>query len=436
MKICIYNAEILMGEPFGSTVRGEVLIEGENIVYAGVSGTAEAESARSSLSENGGFDRQINAEGNLLIPGFKNCHTHSAMTFLRSFADDLPLQSWLQEKVFPMEARLQGDDIYHLTKLAILEYLSGGTTAAFDMYLDPDQTARAARDCGFRMVLAGGLNDFTSSLEKEEAFYIKYNKPHDLVSYQLGFHAEYTTSLSKLEGMADLAEKYQAPVFMHNSETIRETEDCKRRYGKTPTALFDSLGIYNYGGGGYHCIYMSEEDLDIFSGRKLWAVTNPSSNLKLASGIFPLQEMIKRRIPVAIGTDGPASNNCLDMFREMFLVTALSKLRQQDAGAADADRILEMAVSGGAHAMGLPQCDSIRAGKLADLVMIDLQQPNMQPLHKISKNLVYSGSKSNVKMTMVNGRILYEDGQYNVGEDVQEIYRNANQITERICRGG
>ena len=176
--------------------------------------------------------------------------------------------------------------------------------------------------------------------------------------------------------------------------------------------------------------------MEIFSGYKLYAITNPASNLKLASGIAPIAEFERRGIPVAIGTDGPASNNCLDMFREMFLVSGLAKVREQDASAVDAREVLRMATVNGAEAMGLTEADVLAAGKLADLVMLDLHQPNMQPLNHIAKNIVYSGSKQNVKMTMIHGKIRYRDGKFNVGDDPEDIYAKANEIIGKIggCR--
>ncbi len=428
MNTRIYHARLLIMDNSMEITDGEIMVFENRIVYSGASDTPKARQ----LQKESRWDREIDAGGNLIMPGFKNAHTHSAMTFLRSYADDLPLADWLNQQVFPMEAKLTGEDIYHLSKLAILEYLSGGITANFDMYLTPDTIAKASLDCGFRTVMTGAMNDFSQSLDEMEQWYQKYNEPESLVSFQLGFHAEYTTSLDKMEGVAALAEKYHAPVYMHNSETKSEVAGCMERYGMTPTVLFDKLGIYNYGGGGYHCVYMTEEDLDIFKKRDAWAVTNPGSNVKLASGIAPIQTMMDKGINLAIGTDGSASNNCLDMFREMFLVTGLAKLRQEDASAADADQVLSMAISKGARAMCLPDCDSLLPGKYADLVMIDLHQPNMQPINNITKNLVYSGSKANVKMTMVNGKILYEDGVFYVGTPEEEIYAKANEIIDRL----
>ncbi len=378
------------------------------------------------------WDTEIDCKGNLLMPGFKNAHTHSAMTFLRSFADDVPLQQWLEEKIFPMEAKLSPEDIYHLTRLAVLEYLTAGITAVFDMYLVPGQTAQACMDTGMRCVLTSGLNNFTSSLEQQEEEYRKWNKADSLVSYQMGFHSEYTCSRELLEGMAALARRNRAPVYTHLAETVKEVEGCVERYGMTPAVFLDQLGMFEYGGGGYHCVHMSDEDMNVFKKHSLHVVTNPASNLKLASGMAPVAEYVRRGIPVAIGTDGPASNNCLDMFREMFLVSGLSKIREKDAASLDAAEVLRMATVGGADAMGLSQADVLAQGKLADMILIDMRQPNMQPVHNQVKNLVYSGSKSNIAMTMVGGRILYRDGEFHVGETPEIVYGKCEGIVKRI----
>lgn len=422
MNVRFYNARILtMADGFRIRA-GEVWVQGSRIIHVGL----EEEEPEPLC-----WDREIDVQGNLLMPGFKDAHTHSAMTFLRSFADDLPLQEWLHQKVFPMEAKLSPEDIYHLCRLAILEYLTSGITANFDMYLTPDTMVQASVDCGFRTVICGAVNDFTQSVEEMDRWYQKYNHYHELIGYRLGFHAEYTTSRGILEGIAALAKKYQAPVYTHLAETEEEVKGCLERNGRTPAAYLDSLGMFDYGGGGFHCVHMTEQDMDILKNRGVWAVTNPASNLKLASGIAPVCAMDEKGIGIAIGTDGAASNNCLDMFREMFLVTGLAKLRERDAAAMDANRVLAMAVSDGARAMGLSDCDTLEPGKKADLIIIDLNSPNMQPLNRITKNLVYSGSKQNVKLTMVNGKILYEDGVFNVGADPEEIYAKANEIIRR-----
>jgi len=421
MNIRIYNARILTMEENRPIFTGELHVKGNKIAYVGPI-LADAET----------WDREIDAQMNLIMPGFKNAHTHSGMTFLRSYADDMPLNDWLNKQVFPREAKLTPEDVYHFSKLAILEYLTSGITANLDMYLTPDAIAKASRDCGFRTVMTGSLNNHTHSVEELERWFQTYNNPEDLVTFRFGFHAEYTNSRENLEKLSELIHKYHAPVDAHNSESQSEVDACTARYGKTPTAFFEELGLLDFGGSHYHCIHMTDEDLELLKKYNIYAVTNPASNLKLASGIARIDDMLKAGIHIAIGTDGPASNNCLDMFREMFLVTGLAKVKASDAAAVNANDVLRMATVEGAHAMGLYDADVLAEGKFADLIMIDLNQPNMQPLHNIAKNLVYSGSKQNVKMTMVNGKVLYEDGKFFVGVPAEGIYAKANEIAARI----
>ena len=410
---------------------GEVWIKNDKIAYVAECDELEKEWDKDNFPRIQ-WNIEIDCDGNLLMPGFKDAHTHSAMTFLRSYADDLPLQEWLNGKIFPMEKKLSGDDIYQLTRLAILEYLTSGITAICDMYLRPDDVAEACLDSGMRCVLVSGLNDFTSSPEQVEEEYLKWNKRNSLISYQLGFHAEYTCSKELLYKVSELAHRHRAPVYTHLAETVREVEDCRKRTGMTPAMYLDSMGIFEFGGGGFHCVHMTEQDMDILKMRRMNVITNPASNIKLASGIAPIARYQKRGIPVAIGTDGPASNNCLDMFREMFLVSGLTKLKEQDASSLEAMEVLRMATVNGAKAMRLNRADTLTKGKLADIVMIDMHQPNMQPVHNIPANLVYSGSKSNVLMTMVGGKILYRNGEFNIGENPESIYRKCNAIVQRM----
>lgn len=386
------------------------------------------------MLKNTVFEREIDLEGNLLMPSFKNAHTHSAMTFLRSYADDMALQDWLFKQVFPMEAKLNGEHIYWLSKLAILEYLTSGITANFDMYFELDDYVKAHIESGFRTVLCGSVSGEASNAERLEGYYNKFNDIDPLVSFRLGFHAEYTAERELMEAIGSLAEKYKAPVSVHNSETAKEVAECIEKYGKTPTELFDSMGIYNYGGAGFHCVHMSENDMEVFKNRGVYAVSCPASNAKLASGIAPLSTMSEKGIALALGTDGPASNNCLDMFREMFLMTALQKIAQKDAAAFDAQKVLFSATKGSALAMGLDNCVSISEGMQADLIVLDLNQPNMQPLNNIGKNIVYSGSKQNVKLTMCAGRVLYENGVFNIGEQPDRIYARANEIITEFSK--
>ncbi len=411
---------------------GEVHTDGNSITYVGDATDKAGEDAKAAA-----FDREIDCGGNLLMPGFKNAHTHSGMTFLRSSADDLPLDEWLNTQVFPYEAKLTADDIYKLTRLAILEYLSGGTTAVMEMYLTPESIAKAANEMGFRMVQVGGVNNFSQSVELIEKYYNTLNGVSDLTSFAIGIHAEYTCSRELIGEIAALAAKYRAPVYAHISETAKEVEEFRGRYGMSPVAFLASEGLFDYGGAGYHLVHTDAEDIRILKERGIGVVTNPGSNTKLASGIAPISDYLEAGLTIAIGTDGPASNNCLDMFREMFLTTGLAKLRENSACAVPAFDVLTMATRGGAQIMGLPETDAIAPGKKADIILLDLMQPNMQPLQNIPRNIVYSGSKSNVLMTMVGGSILYErreniDDSFHVGESASEIFRAAQEVRDRI----
>jgi len=415
--IRFYNGRVLEGL---AVTDNEVWIDGDTIVYVGPA-----------KEETPDFEREIDLNGDLLMPGFKNAHTHSAMTFLRSMADDLPLQDWLFKQVFPREAKLTPERLVAFTKVAFLEYLANGITACFDMYYYTDDFAALCREWGFRGVICDAMsanNDWTEYYRSYE----KYNAMGPFVKYQLGFHAEYTASVDMLRYLSKAAHDLKAPVWTHNSETLSEVNECVKRHGATPTRLFDDLGLFDYGGGGYHCVWLSDGDIDIFRERGLYAVLNACSNAKLASGIPPLRRLLDAGVNLAVGTDGPASNNALDMFREMYLINVLAKLDEKDAAAGDPAVILEAAVSGGARAMGLADCDAVAVGKKADLIVVDMHRANMRPVHNVVKNLVYSGNPGNVLLTMIAGKILYEKGAFFVGEDPDAVYRGAERLTAEL----
>lgn len=407
----------LVLDKYFNIIKKDVFVDGDSIVAIG--------------EYDKTADTVYDLNGNLLMPSFKNAHTHSAMTFGRSFADDLPLQPWLYDKIFPLEAKLTPQDIYDLSMLAFLEYLTSGTSACFDMYYFPEMMAKASVDFGFRTVMTSGLNNFKESVNAVEDYYNKFNNYDSLVSYKLGFHAEYTTDKELIKGIAKLAEKYQAPVFTHASETKSEVEDCIKRNGMSPTKYLNSLGIFNYGGGAYHSVWIDDEDIEIYKEKGIWAVINACSNAKLASGIAPVSKLLKSGVKVAVGTDGASSNNALDMFREMYTICATQKLNDKDAASTDANDILKASTIGSAKCMGLTDCDVIDVDKKADLIVIDMHRPSMQPINNITKNLVYSGGKDVVKMTMINGKILYDNGEFK-NIDIEKIYANAQAVINRI----
>ena len=418
MRIRFYNARILTMSD-NTVLEGELWTADKKIEYIGQSKPSDKP-----------FDREIDCKGNLLMPGLKNAHTHSAMTFSRSLADDYSLHDWLYKAIFPREAKLTLEHIYWFTKLAYAEYLAGGITACFDMYPKRIESARAAVETGFRYVSVDDANDF-GGMDLLEENYNKFNSYDPLVSYIYGFHAEYTTCEDNLKKIAALAHKYEAPVFAHISETQAEVEGCKECYGVTPAALFDKLGIYDFGGGGFHCVWFTDEDREIFKKKGLWSVFNACSNLKLASGITPVYKFINEDMKIAIGTDGAGSNNSLSMFREMYLDTVLSNVLTDNAAAVDPFKILKAGTSGGALCMGLTDCDVLAPGKKADIIMIDMDKPSMQPENNVVRNIIYSADNSCVKMTMIDGKILYEDGKFTT-IDYEQTRKKCNELLTEL----
>ncbi|MBQ0027329.1 MAG: amidohydrolase [Lachnospiraceae bacterium] len=421
MNIRFYNARILSMVDSEEVYMGELHVQDNIITYVGDGNSAP----------KAAFDREIDCEGNVLMPGLKNCHTHSGMTAFRSLADDLNLQDWLNNEIFPREAKMSGEDCYWLTKLAILEYLASGVTAIEDMYLTPETIADACQEMGMRCELVSGLNKFGPTLEVLENRYLGLNGKYPLVGFKMGVHAEYTCDKELLEKVSELVHKYKTPLYVHMSETKTEVDECIGRYGMTPVAFFDSLGLFDFGGVIYHGVWTTPEDWEIMKKRGIMVVTNPGSNCKLASGIAPIADYIREGITVAIGTDGPSSNNALDMFREMYLTSMLGKVREMNPLAVPATEVLKMATVNGAKTLEHSNADVLAKGKLADIIMIDLQDPAMQPVLDIPNNIVYSGGKNIVKMTMIDGRILYENGEY-IGIDKQEIYDKSEAIMERL----
>ena len=411
------NARILTMKS-SDVFSGELVVKDNKIAYIGPRYEGEVP------------DRVIDCEGNVLMPGLKNAHAHTAMVFARSCSDDLSLHDWLYTTIFPMEEKFEDGDIYHLTKLGILEYLTSGITAAFDMYFRVPEIVKASEEMGFRSVILATSSSEPISLLRER--YREINKPDSLCKYFLGIHAEYTTSEERIKEIVGLSHELKAPIYLHIGETEAEVQGCVERHGLTPVKYLDSLGFFDYGGGGFHCNYFSDEEVDIFKKHNCYIVTCPCSNLKLASGIAPLNRYKNAGLTIAIGTDGAGSNNALDMFREMYLVSTLQKVTNKDPKVMDGFEVLKMATINGAHALGLNHSDVLEEGKYADIIMIDLKNPAMQPINNIPKNIVYAGSKDCVRMTMINGKILYYNHEFFVNEDINKIIDKANEITRRL----
>lgn len=420
MRTLLQNARILKMDDTPMFI-SSIVVEDKRIIYIG-----------DDFEQFSPFDKVHDCQGNVLMPGFKNAHSHNAMTFVSSKTDDLQLHDWLFNAIFPREKLLKEDDVYHLSKVAFLEMLTSGITACFDQYYFPLSTAKAAEEIGFKVTLLGTYNNLYGPKELKTLYLTINNKTDGLVRYCFGIHAEYTTSDEECDIISNLIHDLHAPFYTHISETESEVQDCIKRRGMSPVEFMESKGLFDYGGGAYHCVWFSKKDIDIFKKHNLTVVTCPGSNSKLSSGIAPICDYLEEGLNVALGTDGPASNNCLDMFKEMMLVTNLQKLTRHDPSALPAYEVLKMATVNGAKAMNMFDADILEVGKRADIIEIDLHRPNMQPLNNIINNIVYSGSKDNIKMTMIDGKILYLGHKFLLDENVEDIYAKCQEVTDRI----
>ena len=411
MKILFKNARILTMLD-NKIITGDLLVDDMRIAYIGNDASAYAP-----------FDRIIDCNGKILMPGFKNAHTHSAMVFLRDRAKDLCLQDWLFKFVFPREAKLIPSDIYHLNKVAYLEYVRNGITACFDHYFFPLEAAKSAEDFGMRTLLLATCDPGKTSVEDIERNYNMLNSKKDgLVRYTDGFHAVYTADEQLLIETKRAIDRIKCPFYTHISETKKEVDDCLKEHGMTPLKFLYERGLFKYGGGGYHCIYLTDEEIEICKNNHLSIVSCPGSNIYLSSGKAPLSKYLKNGINIALGTDGPASNESLDMFREMRLAASL-----EENSHIPAFEILKMATVNAAHAMLTDEADVLAVNKYADIIMLDMLESK-----DIINDIVFKGSINNVVLTMINGKILYENGQYNIKEDIGDIYRKMEDISQRI----
>lgn len=420
MKLLFRNAKILTSAR-ASVSEGEVHVSDGKIVYVGKPKEFAAE-------------RVVDCGGNLLIPGFANAHTHSAMVLFRGLADDLPLHEWLHDRIFPLEEHLTEDDVYWGTMLAAAEYVRGGTTAIADMYYGEDAIISAVQQSGLAMGMWCGAADLSGgtedALKHAEEYYLKFRE-NERIRYLLGVHSEYLASDALLYGMADLAQTYGAPATAHVSETLKETGECTVRRNLTPVQFLCKIGFFDFGGVIAHGTYLEKEDVRLLAEKEVFCASNPSSNLKLASGIAPVYSMLQNGMKVCLGTDGAASNNALSMFREMYLLSCLQKGVMKDAAAVSAEQAFAAATESGYRALGLPG-GTIERGNPADMVLLDLSAPNFRPENNLKKHIVYSADNANVLMTVANGKIVYDRGNYDIGEDIDAIYRNAERCIGRL----
>ena len=399
-------------------------VQGDKIVYAGPKALAPAAQAG---------DEVINGGGRIAMPGFVNTHAHNAMVLFRGAADDLPLQRWLNEKIFPMEDQLDDNAAYWGNILGIAEMIRCGTACYNDMYFFTEQEIRAVEQTGIRSVLT--RSSVCQELE-QETIEQKLQVYDALMAYQgaadgrirvtVSPHAEYTCYL---RACGQKAQKLGVPLHIHVSETAAEHDACIERHGKTPMALLESLGVLKGEVYAAHCVYTGQADHEIMKEHGVVALHCPDSNLKLASGIAPIAQMMQRGVTVTLGTDGAASNNNLNMMEEMQRFVLLQKGITQDATSVSAKQALHIATTAGARAMHTGG-GVLKEGYKADIVLVDTHVPHMQPMHNAINNLVYAAQGSDVWMNMVDGKILYKNGEYKT-LDIEKVIAETNKAAEK-----
>lgn len=400
MRILIENVDVLQEDRVISNKN--ILIEEDKIVE--ISDKKEFEN----------IDYRIDGKNKIAMPGLVNTHTHLAMTLFRGYADDLPLKEWLEEKIWPQEAKLQADDVYWGSLLGLCEMIKSGTIAFADMYFFMDEVAKAVSESGIKASLSVGMigvvGDENEILNKGVEFARNWhNKGKGRIKVMLAPHAPYTCPPSFLEKVINKAVDLNIGIHTHLSETALEVENIRNMYGLTPIRLMNRIGLFNVPVLAAHCVFVDDEEIEIFSEKGVGVAHNPQSNLKLASGIAPVKRMLEKKVKVGLGTDGPASNNNLDMWEEIRLVATLHKGYERDPVAIPAKDAINMATRNGMEILGWNDSGVIREGYKADLILVDVNKPHFYPRHNLLSHLVYSAGAFDVDTVIVDGRILMEN---------------------------
>ena len=408
MKILLKNATVL--PEYGFEKRPVcVLIEDRKIVSIG-----------EAVPENSNAET-VDCKGNLLIPAFYNAHCHAAMTLFRGYGEDLPLQRWLEERIFPAEDKLTYNSVLVATRLAIAEMLRNGIASFSDMYMFEDAVAEAVLETGVKANLSRSFVSFDPDMDIRSDFrfneFLNLTKQYhhadgDRILVDLSLHAEYTNVPRVCRDVADYAKENGYGIQIHLSETEKEHLDCIGRHGKTPTEFFLDTGVLDVPVTAAHCVWVSDSDIKILADKRVSVAHNPVSNLKLGSGVMPLRKMLNAGVNVALGTDGVASNNRLDILREMQTAAILHKGVTRDPAITVASEMLPIATYNGALAQGRHDCGKIKVGSKADLVLIDRNSLHNMPCYDDYAMLAYSADHTDVLFTMVDGRILYRNGEY------------------------
>ena len=386
------------------------------------------------------IDKVIDAEGKILLPGLVNTHTHLSMTLFRGLADDLSLDSWLNDHIWPMEANLNGDYCYIGALLGAVELIKSGTTTFSDMYFYMEDVARAVEDAGIRAVLSYGMIDFgieekrEAEIKENMALFNACNGMADgRIKVFFGPHSPYTASEELLVKVRELADEYGIGIHIHVGETQKEINDSLDERGLRPFEYLEKIGFLGPDVVAAHCVWLSDNEIEIIKKHGVKVSHNPCSNMKLASGIAPVFKLIENGICVSIGTDGASSNNNLDLIEELKTASLLQKVSTLDPKVLDSEESIRMATIKGAEALGLDdEIGTIEVGKKADIILIDTAAANMTPdSSSLSSNVVYSANGSNVDTTICNGKILMENKKLTT-LDEEEIYAKARQAIKEL----
>lgn len=384
-------------------------------------------------------EREIKGRGRLLMPAFTNAHAHSAMTLFRGAGADLPLQEWLFDTIFPLEARLDAKAAQAGLSLAMLEYLACGVTTVNDMYMFPQQTAKVFGENGLRALICDACVDFgkgEQQLQNALSFFHEYHESFDgRIRASISPHAEYTSNPGLIKKLVTATEQLDNVVHVHLSETSREVADCHKRHGKSPVQYFHDLSLFDKPTIAAHCVAVDENDLRLLATSGVTVSLNPISNLKLGSGVAPVPALQTAGIPLALGTDGAASNDNLDLVEEIKLTAILHKGISGNSTLVSPAQVLEMATIGGASAMGFLDVGLVIPGFSADLILVDLDAVNMSPRHDLCAALVYALGSRNITLTMASGRVLYEQGEYPT-LDKERIVKTAIEATKLLALEG
>jgi 5-methylthioadenosine/S-adenosylhomocysteine deaminase len=436
----------------GDTI--DLIIKGSTIVTMDASGTTLNDAAiavdkgiivaigsASDIEATYKADETLAGKGRIVMPGLINGHSHAAMTLLRGVADDLALMDWLNNYIFPAEVEFVDSEFVRIgTELACWEMIRGGTTTFVDMYYYPDTIAEVVEQCGMRALISATVidqrspdaEDASDSIRKGGGFIERWQGRHPRITPIFGPHANYTLNAEQLAETRKVAMEYGVPISIHLSESPYELQYSKDTYGMTSIEMFESIGFFDGPTIAAHVVWPTDSEIPILAERKVGVIHNPTSNMKIASGIAPITEMLRAGVRIGIGTDGAASNNDLDLWEEMRLAALLQKVEQMDPEVLSATEVLTMATRGGAEAIGLDHLvGSLEVGKRADIIQVAFDDVHHVPTYDVISHLVYVNDEQDVASVIVDGKILMRDGEM-LTIDTVRVRSEAKQLATRI----